>query len=448
MISENMFKKHLHGWGLYKNMKAEHKDAAILRLAEGSSPPQDGRKILRHARSRVKAGTLDEVGYQDVLQQAKQASAAQAQHARALRLSPATKIHASIGVIPDLLPPDTLLRREKLFTNVRLLVLTNTVRRSTVDTKNIKNDRWGLDNQGYDIGVSIESGITHWGLCSFKKARGSFGSAAKMLHSYLEHGSIPIITLIYYLNPDMWGRCWEHYQRFVVFVGNLAEAIFNQDHPLVQLTRAISHEHTKDDGSEFVRIWDCIMDNLVLSSSNVKLWCDAARKRLDHYIQYGMFEQAKACSQGYTHSLQAMDLLNDGMTIDLKYEVARCLTRQGEIGQAMTVFSQVVFAASRCLHRYDWYVGAAHNQMGRIHEYGYHNVLSAQLHYVEAFRTLMAFCGSRHSETLSTLRDLLDFCHYYRLQPNEVLDTEEYQESYEALETFTSGLWTCSSTKF
>lgn len=54
-----------------------------------------------------------------------------------------------------LLLPDKLLASERLFAYVQLLVLTNNIR-------NITNDHQGLGNQGYDIGVSLDAGNTHY----------------------------------------------------------------------------------------------------------------------------------------------------------------------------------------------------------------------------------------------------------------------------------------------
>lgn len=60
LTSENMFKKHIRAWGMSKYMKAEQKDAAIASLLKEMPATHEKRKILRHARQRVKAGTLDE----------------------------------------------------------------------------------------------------------------------------------------------------------------------------------------------------------------------------------------------------------------------------------------------------------------------------------------------------------------------------------------------------
>ena len=266
LTSESMFKKRIRAWAMSKTMKAEQKDAVISSLLKKVPAPHEKRKILRHARERVKAGTLDEAYYRDAVRQGKRLSGAQTGDLRAncstLACKPGLFSAKAMKVPHGLLPPDESLASERLFHSVRLLVLTNNARR-------IKSDLKGLGNQGYDIGVSLDAGITSWELRSFGKARGSFGSAAKMIQSYFKSGYIPDITLVYYLNPDMWGRCWEPYVRFAMFVGNLSEAVLGPTHPLAYIAKALSQAQNKLHGIEVARAWDCIMDNLVLSGPTV-----------------------------------------------------------------------------------------------------------------------------------------------------------------------------------
>lgn len=437
-----MFKKHIRAWGMSKYMKAEQKDAAISSLLKEMPATHEKRKILRHARQRVKLGTLDEACYRNAVRQGKEMSGAETGNSRGnyttLACKPDLFSAKAIKVAHGLLPPDKLLASERLFHSVPLLVLMNNSRKITGDLK-------GLGNQGYDIGVSLDAAITHYELCSFREATSSFRNAAKMIQSCLEYDFIPEVTLIYYLNPDMWGGCWEPYVRFAAFVSNLSEAVLGQDHQLTYITKALSQAQNKLNGSEVARVWDCIMDNLVLSGLTVTIWYNAAKKHLEHYTQYGMFERVADFCSKYTNSLQEMDLLTDGRAIGLKHELARSLARQGHFDQAVVAFNQVVAIAARCLHRYDWYVISVHMQLARIPEYGCYSILSARLHYVEAFRTSAAYCGPRFSETLHILRDLLDFGRYHGFDRDGLLPLWEYQESYHALKEFTEGLWDARS---
>lgn len=89
-------------------------------------------------------------------------------------------------------------------------------------------------------------------------------------------------------------------------VGNLSQAVLGQKHPLTYVTKALSQAQNELRSSEVARVRDCIMDNLVLSSLTVTIWYDAARKHLDRYILYGMFERVADPCSIYTNSLQEM----------------------------------------------------------------------------------------------------------------------------------------------
>jgi tetratricopeptide (TPR) repeat protein len=444
VCSEQMYKKRLHAWELSKYMKASEKNEAISDILRGTLGPLSDQssssrsdKIMRHARSRVKDGTLDKQKLDGLKSRRKRQLACDRNLAIASTGPTFTTNQSPRAITPhaltcaDFTLPVFLKDHYHLLHSLGRLMLSD-------DTKFTPT----RSRMSLALRDKVERGMDHWELHAFSSARECFCKAAEVAMESLQQRNSPDLMILRYLTPG-WDlrRCEPFYHGFATFIAKAVSQNIGLNHPFVDLATIIQRHST--DWYVQEAIWDYVLDDLKLSRDNFEEWTVGALTRIRVCNNFGMLSLAMQHNKDATELLEGKGILNYSPKIMLLYELGKALQRDNQYDEALATLAQVVSLTTTdpCARSAPSYNHYAHRRLAIIYEEVRHNLYQAHSHLTEAFLHCWAHTDRESMAPFSALKHLWEFCQRNHLDLRATIPVEDYRGAYQHLETISEGMW-------
>ncbi|KAF2634395.1 hypothetical protein P280DRAFT_511942 [Massarina eburnea CBS 473.64] len=282
--SSKMYKRRLKAWNFTKNIKAEEKEKALIRLirsepAENENPPIRHDKLVRYAKSRMKSGALETYHIGKTLKNPTIIP-------KYRRIPPQTpSMPPSLTLLDDIAKFDKFLRAVRACVDVELMEWISGTQPS-IDTT---------------IFGALERGMSLWRMNAFKAARRSFGEAARKTIEDLHGDRVSILRITYCISSTVWGSNRETVlQKFSEF---LAKAALEALGPGCPMTIMLQYLQRAQSVEAHLKMCACVLHNYEISARNVTHWWNIAGRRwrlarkigkLDLAVEYCLYAVGEA----------------------------------------------------------------------------------------------------------------------------------------------------------
>lgn len=290
--TEQMYKKRLKTWGLSKQIKASDKDIALATILFNEPLKSDianirHDKLIRYAKSRVKAGSLD-----------------RRQLGRLMQPRIAIGEHRHIS---DFTPPPQSIHAPDQWAEFDLFLRGM---RSVIQKERAE---WlsGQQSSPEAIFVALSRGLYLWRNDNFSAARQLFGQAANQTMADMRGTEVSRIAFC--ISFIVWGTEREMvFLRFAEFMVNAALEVLGPDNPLSVVLR---HIHKEQSLEAQVRIWACALDDYQVTEKNLEHWWNMAQRRYRWCKRSGLFDLAAQNCRHAIQEVQQVGLLTPEMEL-------------------------------------------------------------------------------------------------------------------------------------
>lgn len=280
-----MYKKRIKAWNLSKHIKAQEKDALIAKLVQGTSGSTSIRhdKLIRHAKSRVKSGSLTHSSLKKV-------QTSRNPETSILRSRPGeSRLDLRDTVSPPLFDPAlkrpmlNALKHSPFLSPAQPLAKFELFLKSMQAVIRKEHSEWltGQQQAPDTIFLGLVKGISHWRRNDSAAARAFFAEAAQNFDQDLHQPGVAVSRITYCVSSIVWGSIRELiFLQFSQFMANAAMETLGRHSPLTIILRQLQEQQSID---EQIAIWACALDGYAISkesnSQTVEHWYNMAQRR-------------------------------------------------------------------------------------------------------------------------------------------------------------------------